>query len=223
MKGFLAVFLCVCLLCVPVRGQPNEKLVALTFDDGPSGRFTRRLLEGLDTLDVQATFFLCGYRIAQYPELTEKIFQEGHEIGFHGYSHKSMKTMGAQEIMEELQKTQALLPEGCEQKFLRCPGGICSECTCDIAGKMGLSLAYWSVDPQDWNSRDSFAIANDVIRQVKDGDIILMHDMSDSSVDAALEIIRQLTVKGYRFVTLSQLAEMKGISLVPGTVYSYFR
>ena len=75
------------MLCIPVQAAQPEKLVALTFDDGPSGKFTRNLLDGLKERDVKATFLLCGYRMEQYPELTARIFNEGHEIGLHGYSH----------------------------------------------------------------------------------------------------------------------------------------
>jgi peptidoglycan/xylan/chitin deacetylase (PgdA/CDA1 family) len=80
----MVFLLCLCLLWVPVRASTEEKLVALTFDDGPSGRFTRRLLEGLAQRDAKATFFLCGYRLEQYPRLAEAIVAEGHEVGVHG-------------------------------------------------------------------------------------------------------------------------------------------
>ena len=86
MRKFLALVLCLTLL--PLKaGAAEFKYVALTFDDGPSGRYTRQLLEGLRERSAKATFLLCGYRIVQYPELTEQIFREGHEIGIHGFSH----------------------------------------------------------------------------------------------------------------------------------------
>lgn len=223
MKRILAAVLCVCLLCVPVYSAPSEKLVALTFDDGPSGRFTRALLDGLAQRDAKVTFFLCGYRIADAPELTERIFREGHEIGLHGYSHKSMQNMTPAEVVEELQKTAALLPSGCKPVFLRCPGGACSQSTRNAAAACGLSLAYWSVDPKDWATDSATAIQKDVLKYTRDGDIILMHDMSNSSVEAALSIIDLLSAQGFRFVTLSELAQNKGVSPVPGVVYSYFR
>lgn len=223
MKRFLAVFLCACLLCVPVRAQQSEKLVALTFDDGPSGRYTRRLLEGLRDRNAKATFFLCGYRMAQDPDLTARIFQEGHEIGLHGYSHKPMEDMCRSDILRELHNSAALLPEGCTAAFLRCPGGTCSRCTCTAAASLGLSLAYWSVDPKDWATNDAAAIEKEVLDHIQDGDIILMHDMSDSSVEAALVIVDELAEQGFRFVTLSQLAKARDISPVPGKVYSHFR
>ena len=110
MRRWMVFLLCLCLLWVPVRASTEEKLVALTFDDGPSGRFTRRLLEGLAQRDAKATFFLCGYRLEQYPSLAEAIVAEGHEVGVHGYSHRSMCSLGEKALQKEICDTLALLP-----------------------------------------------------------------------------------------------------------------
>ncbi len=222
MKRIIALLLCLSLMCVPVRAAASEKLVSLTFDDGPSGRYTRKLLEGLEERNARATFFLCGYRMEQDPALTERIFREGHEIGLHGYSHKPMQNMCQTDVIRELKKSVSLLPDGCEAVFLRCPGGTCSRCTCQTAAALGLSLAYWSVDPRDWATDNAAAIEKEVLSHIQDGDIILMHDMSVSSVEAALMIVDELLEEGFRFVTLSQMAECKGIIPVPGTIYSRF-
>ena len=90
MRRWIGIFLCVALLCLPVKAKPEKKYVALTFDDGPSGKYTRQLLEGLAQRGVKATFLLCGYRIAEDAATARQIFDAGHEIGLHGYSHKSM-------------------------------------------------------------------------------------------------------------------------------------
>ena len=222
MKRLLLLILCFGLLCVPVRAEENDKLVALTFDDGPSGKYTRRLLDGLEERGARATFLLCGYRMEQYPELTERIFREGHEIGLHGYSHKSMQNMCQAEVTQELKKCMALLPEGCKVSFLRSPGGLCGKCVLTAAADQGLSVLNWSVDPRDWATHNAEAIEKDILRHVRDGDVILLHDMSDSSVEAALVIIDALQEQGYQFVTASQLAQAKGITLVPGTKYTRF-
>ncbi len=223
MKRFLAIIVCLSILCIPVRGTQEEKLVALTFDDGPSGRFTRKLLEGLSERDTKATFFLCGYRMEQDPELTDRIYQEGHEIGLHGYSHKPMQNMSQADMIAELERSASLLPDGCEATLLRCPGGTCSKCTQATAGILGLALIHWSVDPRDWATNDAAAIEKEVLDHVQDGDIILLHDMSTSSVEAALVIVDELIAQGFRFVTVSQLAQARGITPVPGTQYSGFR
>ena len=220
MKRLLCVLLCLCALVQP-KSEP-EKYAALTFDDGPSGRFTRRLLEGLAERDVQATFLLCGYRIKQYPELTRDILQGGHEIGLHGYSHKCMSCMDAAAIRREIADTRALLPEGCVPVFLRPPGGIVSEAVRAQCREQGLSILSWSVDPKDWATHDAGSVVRAVEARTGDGDIILLHDMSDSSVDAALQILDDLTAKGFRFVTVSELARLRGTSVLPGQSYSRF-
>ncbi len=222
MKRCLALLLCLSLLTVPVQAQEDEKLVALTFDDGPSGRFTRKLLDGLQKWDAKATFLLCGYRMELDPALTERICQEGHEIGLHGFTHKSMEHMGFAEVSREIQKTMELLPAGCQVQFLRPPGGITGKETGAAAKAWGLSLLHWSVDPRDWATHDAAAVERQVILQVKDGDIVLLHDMTDSSVRAALAIVEQLHRQGFRFVTVSELARARGCMPEPGREYARF-
>ena len=222
LKRFVVLILCCSLLCAPVRAAENEKLVALTFDDGPSGRFTRKLLEGLEERDAKATFLLCGYRMEQYPDLTQQIFQEGHEIGLHGYSHKSMQNMCQRDAVQEIRKVMALLPDGCEVSFLRPPGGLCSECVQTVADGFDLSILHWSIDPKDWAIHDTKSIENEVISHVRDGDVILLHDMSDSSVEAALAIVDALQEQGFQFVTASELAQARKVTLIPGEKYARF-
>ena len=222
MKRLAVLIFCISFLCFPVRATENKKLVALTFDDGPSGRFTRKLLQGLEERGAKATFLLCGYRMEQYPDLTQQIFQKGHEIGLHGYSHKTMKDMCPRDTTREIKKAIALLPEGCQVTFLRPPGGLCSACIQSAAEEFGLSLLHWSVDPKDWAIHDAELIANNVISHVQDGDVILLHDMSDSSIEAALAIVDALQEQGFCFLTASELARTRSIILVPGTKYTQF-
>jgi peptidoglycan/xylan/chitin deacetylase (PgdA/CDA1 family) len=157
-----------------------------------------------------------------YPELTERIFREGHEIGLHGYTHNAMQTMCRTEVTMEIEKGMELLPDGCEVAFMRSPGGLYSKCVVSAAADQGLSLLHWSVDPQDWATHDAQAIEKEVLDHVRDGDVILLHDMSDSSVEAALMIVDALQEQGYQFVTASELARAKGVPLIPGTKYSRF-
>lgn len=222
MRRIFAALLCLCLLPLPVEAQEGTKYVALTFDDGPSGRFTRNLLKGLRKRDVSATFLLCGYRMAEYPELTEQIFREGHEIGCHGYSHADMRPMSRREVALEIAKMRELLPEGCRMNFLRPPGGSSSDAVEQVAEVQGLSILSWSVDPRDWATRDAWAVERSVLQSVKDGDVILLHDMSDSSVQAALDIVDTLLERGFTFVTASQLARLRGTTLRAGKVYTSF-
>ena len=220
MRKILIFLLCLSFAC-PVYAQ-SERYVALTFDDGPSGRFTQELLEGLAQRDVQATFLLCGYRMREYPALTQRIFEEGHEIGLHGYSHENMAKMTKKQVEKELSDTLRLLPEGCEPAFLRPPGGNCSSAVTAAAKELSLGILHWSVDPRDWDSEDALLIQNTVVRTVRDGDVILLHDMSSSSVEAALAIVDELRSQGFTFVTASALAEIRGMDIQPGRVYLRF-
>lgn len=218
----LIISLVLALALVMPASAAETKYVALTFDDGPSGKYTRQLLDGLEDREVKATFLLCGYRIKDYPDITLRIFQEGHEIGFHGYSHDSMRTMSRRTIGAELMDTEALLPEGCEPVFLRPPGGICTDGVRQVAEVRNLAILSWSVDPRDWATRDTAAIEQAVLKKVKDGDIILLHDMTVSSVRAALDIIDALESQGYEFVTVSQLAKLRDTPIRPGKTYTSF-
>ena len=222
MRKLFAIILCFCM-AMPVFGAENEeKYVALTFDDGPSGRYTRALLDGLEKRGVKATFLLCGYRMKDYPKETERIFAAGHEIGLHGYSHKCMSDLCPEELEREISDTMALLPAGCRPIFLRPPGGKHSKMVCDIAKRAGLAILQWSVDPKDWCCDDAAAIESAVVESVRSGDVILLHDMSESSVEAALAIVDKLSAKGFRFVTASELAARSGIAIQPGKVYQRF-
>ena len=222
MRRILAAIAACSLLIFPVRAAETTKYVALTFDDGPSGRYTRRLLDGLLEREVKATFLLCGYRIKDYPDITQRIFDEGHEIGYHGYTHNNMKNMSRREIAAELMDTQALLPEGCQPVFLRPPGGCCSDAVRQVAEARQLAVLNWSVDPRDWATSDTGAVERAVLKNVKDGDIVLLHDMTVSSVQAALDIVDVLKSQGYQLVTVSQLAELRGEKLRPGRTYASF-
>ena len=221
MRRIVALVLSLSFLVLPVQAQ-EAKYVALTFDDGPSGKYTRQLLDGLYDRGVQATFLLCGYRMRDYPDLTRRIYDEGHEIGYHGFTHKNMKTMSRREIARELTDSQALLPEGCHPVFLRPPGGCCSDAVRQVADARNLAILNWSVDPRDWASHDTAAVERSVLKNIKDGDIVLLHDMSASSVQAALDIIDVLLEQEYEIVTVSCLARLREAKLKPGQTYSRF-
>ena len=222
MRKLLAILLCLSLPILPVQAD-ETKYVALTFDDGPSGKYTRALLDGLYDRGVQATFLLCGYRMKDYPDLTRRIWEEGHEIGYHGFTHKNMKQMSRRDIAGELEDSQALLPEGCQPVFLRPPGGCCSDAVRQVAQVRNLAILGWSVDPRDWATHDTAAVERAVLKNVKDGDIVLLHDMSDSSVQAALDIVDVLLDKDYEIVTVSRLVRLRGVKLRPGQVYTRFQ
>lgn len=223
MRRIFMGLLCACLLLQNVEAKAPEKYVALTFDDGPSGHYTKRLLDGLQKRDVHATFLLCGYRMQEFPELTERIVSDGHEIGLHGYSHENMGQMSRRQIAAELIDSEKLLPHGCSPSFLRPPGGVVGDGVRQVAEVRLLGLLTWSVDPRDWAVKDAPLVIHRVLSRVQDGDVVLLHDMSDSSVTAALSIVDQLISRGYKLVTVSELARLRNVKIKPGRVYQHFR
>ena len=222
MRRILAFLLSLTFLVLPAHAAENTKYVALTFDDGPSGKYTRQLLDGLYERDVRATFLLCGYRMKDYPDISQRIFDEGHEIGYHGYTHNNMKGMSRRNVAAEIMDSQELLPEECSPVFLRPPGGCCSDAVRQVAEARQLAILSWSVDPRDWATSDTWAIEHAVLKNVKDGDIVLLHDMTTSSVRAALDIVDALQSQGFEIVTVSELAKIRGVKLKPGQTYTYF-
>lgn len=222
MRRFLCLILGMTLLAPRVSAEERTKYAALTFDDGPSGCYTETLLEGLAQRGVHATFFLCGYRLETYSDLARQIRQQGHEIGLHGYTHNSMAKMTPEQIKRELIDTQALLPQGYFVNLMRPPGGAMDGKLRQAARDLNLAIISWSVDPRDWATASAVQIEQSVLQQTTDGDIILLHDMSSSSVEAALNLVDQLQSQGYEFLTVSQLAMLRGCFLRSGQVYSRF-
>lgn len=222
MRKVTAFILLLWLAVIPAQASSGRKYIALTFDDGPSGRYTQTLLDGLKLRGVKATFLLCGYRMEQYPQLTQRIFDEGHEIGYHGFSHDSMQRMSRRQIGQELIDSRALLPEGCDPVWFRPPGGVVTDGVRQVAQARQLALLSWSVDPMDWKIKSTATIEQTVLKNVGDGDIILLHDMSMTSVRAALDIVDALQEQGFRFVTASELAKLRKTAIKPGAVYKAF-
>lgn len=222
MRRILVCVLLLGILVLPAQAAEGKKYVALTFDDGPSGKYTERLLDGLELRGARCTFFLCGYRMEQYPELTQRIFDEGHEIGFHGFSHDSMRNMSRRTIGQELIDSRNLLPEDCEPVFFRPPGGFVTDGVRQVAEARQLALLSWSVDPKDWATKSVASIEQAVLKNVKDGDIILLHDMTITSVQAALDLVDVLQKEGYRFVTVSELVQLRQMRIRPGEIYRNF-
>ena len=217
MKKLLLALLALTTLTLPCRAAP---CVALTFDDGPSGDNTRALMELLAEKDVRATFFLCGYRIEQYPELPGALRRAGHELGVHGFSHNCFDTMTSAELRGEISRTSALM--GGAPALLRPPCGVWDEQVRGAAGAAGMSVVLWSVDPEDWRCRDPDEIVRRVCAGAEDGGILLLHDLYPGTVEAAGRIIDRLRAEGYEFCTVSELAERKGAALLPGEIYSHF-
>lgn len=196
----------------------SPPLVALTFDDGPRTSTTGPLLEGLALRETPATFFLVGGRIQGNEDLVRRMAAEGHQVGIHTYDHVELKGLSRRDFDLQVGKTRALLTQllGEGNYWLRPPYGIT-----DQAAKSwsGCPLILWSVDPEDWKDEDVDRIVAAVVEHVSDGDIILMHDLFPSSVEAALRIVDDLLGKGYCFVTVEQLLVQRGVTPEAGVCY----
>ena len=201
-----------------ISAQPPEKYVALTFDDGPWPGTTECLLDGLAERDVKATFFLIGEQIGAMEDTVRRMAEEGHQIGNHTYTHMDLSRGDAAERLHEVEETDALLTEllGEGTYWLRPPWGFMAE---ETAREISVPMVYWSLDTEDWRRLDADEVEREILDNVRDGDIILMHDPYATSVEAALRAIDELRGQGYRFVTLEELFARKGVEPRPGTLY----
>lgn len=178
--------------------------VALTFDDGPHPVYTPQLLDGLKERGVHVTFFVVGKNILGNEALLKRMETEGHLIGNHTYSHVKLSELDIARACAEVEKTNALICEvtGKEPEFIRPPFGEwkkAMECSFEMIPVL------WDVDPLDWTTKNTALVVERVLKDTKPGDIILLHDYYQSSVDAALEIVDTLTERGYKFVTVDEL------------------
>ena len=199
----------------------GEKLIALTFDDGPSPSNTPRLLDGLAQRGVRATFFLVGSMVEARPDLAERIAAEGHQIGVHTYDHSSstgLRGLSREGFEQQVGVTARLLTQltGQTEFALRPPYGFVDDGVCSWSPG---PVVLWSVDPEDWKYRDAGRVARHIIANAEDGAIILLHDIFSTSVDAALEVVDALQSEGYRFVTVDRLFAERGVEVRQGDVY----
>ena len=202
---------------LPTVPTDGERYVALTFDDGPWPETTETLLDGLAARGAKATFFLIGEQIAGQEETVRRMAREGHQVGNHTFAH--IRLDGAvSEGQRDIARTEAALTEllGGSDYWIRPPWGSISE---SLAARLPVPLVYWSLDPEDWRVRDTQRVVSAILRDVKDGDIILLHDPYRTSVEAALQVVDALSAQGYRFVTVQELLERSGVTPEPGVLY----
>ncbi|MCI9375771.1 MAG: polysaccharide deacetylase family protein [Oscillibacter sp.] len=202
----------------PAEMAEDIKYVALTFDDGPRKGTTDRLLNGLRDRDASATFFLVGEQIEANQELVARMRDEGHQIGNHTWSHQRLADASPALISQEVGRTEEILESllGGGEYWLRPPYGLVSPGSEDL---ITVPMVKWSVDPRDWESRDTEKVVQAVLQDVRPNSIILLHDIYPTSVDAALRIVDVLAEKGYWFVTVEELLLLNGIAPQAGAMY----
>jgi peptidoglycan/xylan/chitin deacetylase (PgdA/CDA1 family) len=195
----------------------RAKCVALTFDDGPA-ESTGRLLDILAAHHVRATFFIVGQQAAKFPDLVRREHEAGHEVADHSYTHADLGRASTKKILSELNRTQEAIrrASGVAPTMLRPPYGSVSKRLTAITTRMGLAQVLWTVDPLDWEHRNTKYVEQRVLKAAKPGYIVLMHDIHPTTVEAIPTIIERLAAEGYSFVTVPQLF---GGVLTPGKEY----
>ncbi|MDE6476114.1 MAG: polysaccharide deacetylase family protein [Erysipelotrichaceae bacterium] len=192
----------------PVKNiDPNKPMIALTYDDGPTPKYTAAILDALKEHNASATFFILGSRAATAPELLQRMILEGNEIGNHTFSHKQLTTLSKENIEEEIEHTQESIYE-ITKKYpdtIRPPYGSKNEQVMQAA--KGKKLVAWTIDTEDWRTKNVESIVKKVLNEVEDGSIILMHDLYASTAEASIILIPELIERGYQLVTVSELYE----------------
>ena len=198
------------------KGNENEKVIALTFDDGPDEVFTPQVLDILKKYDVKATFFLIGEKVPYNKKIVKREKEEGHEIGNHTFTHINASKKTYEEIEEEITKTQEAIKDvtGEYPTLFRPPYRALSRDLCKIVKEKNMNIVLWSnIDVRDWSNPGVNNMVNTIESKVENGNIIILHDYNTvrnnkSQTIQALEIvIPKLKEEGYKFVTISELME----------------
>ena len=197
----------------------NKKMVALTYDDGPS-IYTPRILKTLKENNSVATFFVVGNRVPMYSDTVKKAYDMGCEIVNHTYEHKSLPNLSETEVKRHISKTNKEVKKAIGEKpvIMRPTGGAANA---NVKQWVGMPSIIWSIDTLDWKTRNADSTRRAVLNRVKDGDIVLMHDLYSATATASETIIPELVRRGYQLVTVSELAECRGGMKETGAYYSF--
>ena len=184
--------------------KKNQKVVALTFDDGPNPATTNQALDTLSKYGIKATFFVLGKNVSGNEEILKRMKADGHVIGNHSWSHPVLSKLSLDEAKKQITDTEDALTKvlGSSSKLMRPPYGAITD---DIRNSLDLSFIMWNVDSLDWKSKNEAAILTEIQRQVRNGSIILMHDIHAETVNALPKIIDYLKEQGYHFVTVPEM------------------
>lgn len=199
--------------------DPSKPMVALTYDDGPNPKgSTEQILDVLKKYGARATFFVIGSSAEDNPELLRREIEEGHEIGNHSYNHPDLTTIDKDAFDYQINTTQNIIYQatGIYPKMIRPPYGAIDENTKSISP---LPFITWSIDTRDWDHRNPDLVYQNIMDNLSDGDIILMHDIHQSTADACERIVSKLKELGYQMVTVSELMQARGVQMKAGYVY----
>ncbi len=196
-----------------VKLNSKEKVIALTFDDGPWPNSTVKILDILKKNDIRATFFMVGQALKNSPQIGQKVAEDGHEIGNHTYHHW-YQYMNPQASAFEIEQTATEIYKtmGIKTSLFRPPGGILHNGVADYAKKHNYAIALWSADSVDYSRPPLARLISNITKESKPGGIVLMHDGGGDrsrTVEALPKVISYFKAQGYRFVTVTELLEMK--------------
>lgn len=204
--------------------DPSKPMVALTYDDGPSRDSTPRILAKLKECGGRATFFMVGNRVGKFAPTVSQMVEQGCEVANHTYDHTLMTKVAPEELERQLMTTNQVVAQagGVTPVLMRPCGGATNNAGMGVAGAISMPAIMWSIDTLDWKTRNAESTVSAVLDNVKDGDIILMHDLYGATADASEIIIPELIKRGYQLVTVSELASYRG-GMIPGKSYHMFR
>ncbi len=198
--------------------ETTRKIVAMTFDDGPSPKLTPKLLDMLKERGIKATFYVVGTNAAEYPEILQRMVAEGHEIGNHSWNHPTLTRMSEAAVKSQLDRTEAAIVKatGIRSATMRPPyGATNAKLNKRYNDEFGMKTIMWSVDPLDWKYRNADRVQREIVAGATPGGIILAHDIHASTVAAMPGTLDALRAKGYEFATVSELLALEGTTSTP--------
>lgn len=198
-------------------GSNNSKAIALTFDDGPHPQYTPELLRVLDEYHIPASFFWLGVCVDRAPGVAQEVYKRGHWIGLHGYNHRSFPLLKPDELKQSLAKTQNAIANACQVppetlRDVRPPNGLFTPQTLSLLHQWNYRPVMWSVVPEDWERPGVSTVVQRVLRQIKNGSLIVLHDGNCGGQDVAqttAQLVPQLLQQGYCFVSINQLWQQR--------------
>lgn len=203
------------------REDVQDKVVALTFDDGPSPVWTPRILDVLKNSGVKATFFVLGVHVDRYPDVARRLVQEGHDIGNHTYDHHVLITYDPRRLENEIRLTDEAIRRatGVQTHYFRPPKAWLTTGEKKLIKSLGYEIVLWSLNSKDWVTFDDKYMIKYLMEHVRPGDIILFHDSGgafsteggdrDETVLAVMRLIERLKERGWKFVTVTELLNMR--------------
>ncbi len=205
--------------------DPDEPMIALTFDDGPGAKTTPRLLDALEENNARATFFMLGDHMKGSADTIKRMQSLGCDTASHTYDHTQLTSLSGDALKSQFEKSNNNLKDiiGENPSSVRPPYGSYNDTVKSVAKDYGMPIILWSVDTLDWKSKNADAVYNAVMSTVQDGDILLFHDIYDSTIDAVERLIPALMDEGYQLVTVSEMGEAKIGGLEAGHVYTDLR